>query len=93
MGLCASLPTLFPCCHTLWNADAYITEYAQPDTWYKYLDLSVNSLSLVLMIVCYAVGSLRMFASLFLALGYYLSSARKWTRNGKISTNITSTGN
>ncbi|TMS36597.1 hypothetical protein L596_003728 [Steinernema carpocapsae] len=54
-GFLVSLPTLFPCCHTLWNSDYYITVYEPMDTWYKYVDMSVNSLSLVLMIMSYAV--------------------------------------
>ncbi|KAK0397013.1 hypothetical protein QR680_001942 [Steinernema hermaphroditum] len=55
LGFLVSLPTLFPCCHTLWNSDYYITVYEPMDTWYKYVDMSVNSLSLVLMIMSYAV--------------------------------------
>lgn len=33
LGFLASLPTLFPCCHTLWNSDYYITVYEPMDTW------------------------------------------------------------
>ncbi|VDK72992.1 unnamed protein product [Litomosoides sigmodontis] len=55
LGLAVSLPTLFPCCHTLWNADYYITVYDPVNTWYKYIDMGVNSLSLLVMIVSYAV--------------------------------------
>ncbi|CAJ0575021.1 unnamed protein product, partial [Mesorhabditis spiculigera] len=55
LGFLVSLPTLFPCCHTLWNSDYYITVYSPMDTWYKYVDMSVNSFSLVLMIFSYAV--------------------------------------
>ncbi|VDK49455.1 unnamed protein product [Anisakis simplex] len=55
LGFCVSLPSLFPCCHTLWNSDYYITVYDPMDTWYKYVDMSVNSLSLILMIISYAV--------------------------------------
>ncbi|VDN01035.1 unnamed protein product [Thelazia callipaeda] len=55
LGFAASLPTLFPCCHTLWNSDYYITVYDPMDTWYKYVDMSVNSLSLLVMIVSYGI--------------------------------------
>uniref|UniRef100_A0A914C1M8 G-protein coupled receptors family 1 profile domain-containing protein n=1 Tax=Acrobeloides nanus TaxID=290746 RepID=A0A914C1M8_9BILA len=55
LGFLASLPTLFPCCHTLWNSDFYITVYEPMDTWYKYVDMFINSLSLLLMIFSYAV--------------------------------------
>ncbi|VDM37028.1 unnamed protein product [Toxocara canis] len=55
LGFTVSLPTLFPCCHTLWNSHYYITVYDPMDTWYKYIDMSVNSLSLIMMIMSYAV--------------------------------------
>ncbi|KJH48734.1 7 transmembrane receptor [Dictyocaulus viviparus] len=74
LGFLVSLPTLFPCCHTLWNSDYYITVYQPMDTWYvtspnthnlpysfhrflryKYVDMSVNSISLFMMIMSYAV--------------------------------------
>uniref|UniRef100_A0A8R1TU22 G_PROTEIN_RECEP_F1_2 domain-containing protein n=1 Tax=Onchocerca volvulus TaxID=6282 RepID=A0A8R1TU22_ONCVO len=55
LGFAVSLPTLFPCCHTLWNSDYYITVYDPMDTWYKYVDMGVNSLSLLIMIISYAV--------------------------------------
>ncbi|GMR60347.1 hypothetical protein PMAYCL1PPCAC_30542 [Pristionchus mayeri] len=55
LGFLVSLPTLFPCCHTLWDSSMYITVYQPMDTWYKYVDMSVNSLTLLLMIVSYAV--------------------------------------
>lgn len=55
LGFAVSLPTLFPCCHTLWNSDYYITVYDPMDTWYKYVDMGVNSLSLFVMIVSYAI--------------------------------------
>uniref|UniRef100_A0AC34G9P2 G-protein coupled receptors family 1 profile domain-containing protein n=1 Tax=Panagrolaimus sp. ES5 TaxID=591445 RepID=A0AC34G9P2_9BILA len=35
--------------------DYYITVYDPPDTWYKYVDVAINSLSLVMMIFSYAV--------------------------------------
>ncbi|CAJ0947179.1 unnamed protein product, partial [Mesorhabditis belari] len=55
LGFLVSLPTLFPCCHTLWHSNYYITVYDPMDTWYKYVDMAVNSLSLILMIFSYAV--------------------------------------
>uniref|UniRef100_A0A0K0D3N1 G_PROTEIN_RECEP_F1_2 domain-containing protein n=1 Tax=Angiostrongylus cantonensis TaxID=6313 RepID=A0A0K0D3N1_ANGCA len=55
LGFLVSLPTLFPCCHTLWNSDYYITVYQPMDTWYKYVDMSVNSISLFMMIMSYTV--------------------------------------
>ncbi|VIO86368.1 Uncharacterized protein BM_BM1926 [Brugia malayi] len=55
LGFAVSLPTLFPCCHTLWNSDYYITVYDPMDTWYKYIDVGVNSLSLLVMIISYAI--------------------------------------
>uniref|UniRef100_A0AC34QHD1 G-protein coupled receptors family 1 profile domain-containing protein n=1 Tax=Panagrolaimus sp. JU765 TaxID=591449 RepID=A0AC34QHD1_9BILA len=55
LGFLSSLPTLFPCCHTLWNSDYYITVYDPMDTWYKYVDMGVNSLSLVMMVFSYAI--------------------------------------
>uniref|UniRef100_A0A1I8A1A8 G_PROTEIN_RECEP_F1_2 domain-containing protein n=1 Tax=Steinernema glaseri TaxID=37863 RepID=A0A1I8A1A8_9BILA len=55
LGFLVSLPTLFKCCHTLWKSDLYVTVYDPMDTWYKYVDMSVNSLSLVMMIMSYAV--------------------------------------
>ncbi|WKY14186.1 hypothetical protein Q1695_000047 [Nippostrongylus brasiliensis] len=55
LGFLVSLPTLFPCCHTLWNSDYYITVYLPMDTWYKYVDMGVNSASLFMMIMSYAV--------------------------------------
>jgi hypothetical protein len=55
LGFISSLPTLFPCCYTLWNSDFYVTVYDPMDTWYKYVDMAVNSLSLVAMVFSYAV--------------------------------------
>ena len=69
LGFLSSLPTLFPCCHTLWNSDYYITVYDPMDTWqvtftlqfaklifrYKYVDMGVNSLSLLMMVFSYAI--------------------------------------
>jgi len=55
LGFLSSLPTLFPCCHTLWNSDYYITVYDPMDTWYKYVDMAVNSLSLLMMVFSYAI--------------------------------------
>ncbi|VDN55790.1 unnamed protein product [Dracunculus medinensis] len=55
LGLMVSLPSLFPCCNTLWNSYFYITVYDPMDTWYKYIDMCVNSLSLVAMIISYAI--------------------------------------
>ncbi|CAI5455036.1 unnamed protein product [Caenorhabditis angaria] len=55
LGLCVSLPTLFDCCHTLWDSETYVTIYEKPDTLYKYVDMTVNSLSLIMMIISYAV--------------------------------------
>ncbi|KAM3726584.1 Neuropeptide S receptor [Dirofilaria immitis] len=55
LGFAVSLPTLFPCCHTLWNSDYYITVYDPMDTWYKYIDMGVNSLSLLVMIISYVI--------------------------------------
>uniref|UniRef100_A0A7E4W5V3 G_PROTEIN_RECEP_F1_2 domain-containing protein n=1 Tax=Panagrellus redivivus TaxID=6233 RepID=A0A7E4W5V3_PANRE len=55
LGFLSSLPTLFECCHTLWLSTMYITVYANSGTWYKYVDMGVNSLSLVVMVFSYAV--------------------------------------
>ncbi|PAV89256.1 hypothetical protein WR25_21223 [Diploscapter pachys] len=55
LGFIASLPTLFGCCHTLWDSNNYITVYEKPETWYKYVDMAVNSISLLLMIFSYSV--------------------------------------
>ncbi|CAI4223928.1 unnamed protein product [Auanema sp. JU1783] len=54
LGFLASLPTLFSCCHLLWDAHSYATIYVQPDTWYKYVDMGVNSISLLMMLISYA---------------------------------------
>uniref|UniRef100_A0A8R1DMH0 G_PROTEIN_RECEP_F1_2 domain-containing protein n=1 Tax=Caenorhabditis japonica TaxID=281687 RepID=A0A8R1DMH0_CAEJA len=55
IGFLISLPTLFDCCHTLWDSNYYITVYEKPETLYKYVDMAVNSISLFMMIVSYAV--------------------------------------
>ncbi|CAD6188941.1 unnamed protein product [Caenorhabditis auriculariae] len=55
LGFLVSLPTLFDCCHTLWDSNYYITVYEKPNTWYRYVDMGVNSISLCMMIVSYAV--------------------------------------
>ncbi|MFH4984193.1 hypothetical protein AB6A40_010902 [Gnathostoma spinigerum] len=54
-GLSASLPSLFPCCHILWDSNFYITVYEPMDTWYKYVDMFVNSVSLIVMIISYTI--------------------------------------
>ncbi|GMT05779.1 hypothetical protein PENTCL1PPCAC_27953 [Pristionchus entomophagus] len=54
-GFLVSLPALFPCCHTIWDGSIYIAYYENSDTCFKYVDLSVNSLTLLLMIVSYMV--------------------------------------
>lgn len=46
LGLAVSLPTLFPCCHTLWNADYYITVYDPVNTWY-YLLFALHMLRII----------------------------------------------
>ncbi|CAI2355572.1 unnamed protein product [Caenorhabditis sp. 36 PRJEB53466] len=55
LGFIVSLPTLFDCCHTLWDSNYYITVYEKPGTLYKYVDMAVNSISLCMMIISYAV--------------------------------------
>ncbi|CCD62712.1 G-protein coupled receptors family 1 profile domain-containing protein [Caenorhabditis elegans] len=63
LGFLVSLPTLFDCCHTLWDSNYYITVYEKPDTLYKYVDMAVNSISLCMMIISYAVIILKVRAS------------------------------
>ncbi|CAG9540168.1 unnamed protein product [Cercopithifilaria johnstoni] len=51
LGFAVSLPTLFPCCHTLWNSDYYITVYDPMNTWYYLLfSLLISSRSGVSML-------------------------------------------
>ncbi|RCN50088.1 hypothetical protein ANCCAN_03693 [Ancylostoma caninum] len=33
LGFLVSVPTLLPCCHTVWDPSHYITVYTTPDTW------------------------------------------------------------
>ncbi|EYC30587.1 hypothetical protein Y032_0005g2735 [Ancylostoma ceylanicum] len=54
LGLAVSVPTLLPCCHTLWDPYNYISIYTPPDTWYKYIDLGINAISLAVMVISYA---------------------------------------
>src|SRR5271170_2040435 len=55
-GFCASIPALFPCCHTVWDHTQYLTSYQDPDAngHYGNMDLVLNSLSVAIMIICYA---------------------------------------
>ena len=55
LGLLVSVPTLFPCCHTVWNHYYYVTTYEPADTQYFIVDIAVNSVSLLAMLFCYAV--------------------------------------
>uniref|UniRef100_A0AC35TZL2 G_PROTEIN_RECEP_F1_2 domain-containing protein n=1 Tax=Rhabditophanes sp. KR3021 TaxID=114890 RepID=A0AC35TZL2_9BILA len=55
LGFIVSLPTLHPCCHTVWDSELYITRYLVDFSWHTYIDMAVNSFSLLLMVLSYAV--------------------------------------
>ncbi|VDM67965.1 unnamed protein product [Strongylus vulgaris] len=54
LGLSLSLPMLLPCCYILWDSYNYITFYVDPETWYRFVDLGLNTTVLTISIVFYA---------------------------------------
>uniref|UniRef100_A0A0N4ZW98 G_PROTEIN_RECEP_F1_2 domain-containing protein n=1 Tax=Parastrongyloides trichosuri TaxID=131310 RepID=A0A0N4ZW98_PARTI len=55
LGGIVSLPTLHPCCNTVWDSELYITRYLADYSWHAYVDMTVNSISLLIMVISYAV--------------------------------------
>uniref|UniRef100_A0A0K0EX73 G_PROTEIN_RECEP_F1_2 domain-containing protein n=1 Tax=Strongyloides venezuelensis TaxID=75913 RepID=A0A0K0EX73_STRVS len=55
IGGIVSLPTLHPCCNIVWDSELYITRYLADFSWHAYVDMTVNSFSLLVMVVSYAI--------------------------------------
>ncbi|CEF60246.1 G protein-coupled receptor, rhodopsin-like family and GPCR, rhodopsin-like, 7TM domain-containing protein [Strongyloides ratti] len=55
LGGIVSLPTLHPCCNIVWDSELYITRYLADFSWHTYVDMTVNSFSLLLMVISYAI--------------------------------------
>ncbi|KAL6725202.1 hypothetical protein Aduo_007270 [Ancylostoma duodenale] len=55
LGLAVSIPTLFPCCHILWDSYYYTSTYTVANTWFKHLDLAINATSLAVMVFSYTI--------------------------------------
>lgn len=54
LGIAASVPALFPCCYTVYDHNIWLTSYIDVDSLYYIVDLSLNTISLSIMIFCYA---------------------------------------
>lgn len=54
VGIAVSLPALFPCCYMIYDHQLWLTYFTDKDTDYYLVDLIIDSLSLAIMIVCYA---------------------------------------
>lgn len=55
LGLLSSLPTLHECCYIVYDHHSYVTYYwPEIDSNYMWLDILLNTLSVLTMILCYA---------------------------------------
>uniref|UniRef100_A0A915L8F9 G-protein coupled receptors family 1 profile domain-containing protein n=1 Tax=Romanomermis culicivorax TaxID=13658 RepID=A0A915L8F9_ROMCU len=54
LGLGVSIPALHPCCYTIYDHKIWLTYYLEEKTWYAHVDLALNTISLAIMIFCYA---------------------------------------
>ncbi|VDP01848.1 unnamed protein product [Soboliphyme baturini] len=53
VGIVVSVPSLFPCCHMVYDHRMWITIYSKDDSMYFLADVLVNSLSVLTMVLCY----------------------------------------
>lgn len=54
LGIAASLPALFPCCYTIYDHNIWLTAFVDENSLYYIVDLGLNTVSLSVMIFCYA---------------------------------------
>lgn len=69
-GTLIAVPGLFECCYLVFNYKFYAAQFEPADTPYAYADMTVNALSIVIMIFCYTCIVLRVRRSRIMLMQY-----------------------